>query len=83
MSRSDIIAPILSYDDINKRVEDFLREHERDEILPVDIEVIAEFDLGLKILNILFLIPHFLPRRRPSASPRGELIKAGLPRRSL
>ncbi len=49
MSRSDIIAPILSYDDINKCAEDFLREHKRNEILPVDIEAIAEFDLGLNI----------------------------------
>jgi len=49
MSQSDIIAPILSYDDINKRAEDFLREHKRNEILPVNIESIAEFDLGLNI----------------------------------
>jgi len=49
MSQSDIIAPILSYDDINKRAEDFLKEHKRNEILPVDIEAIAEFDLGLNI----------------------------------
>ncbi len=49
MSQSDIIAPILSYDDINERAEDFLREHKRNEILPVDIEAIAEFDLGLNI----------------------------------
>lgn len=49
MSQSDIIAPILSYDDINKRAEDFLREYKRNEILPVNIESIAEFDLGLNI----------------------------------
>ncbi|HXX33756.1 MAG TPA: ImmA/IrrE family metallo-endopeptidase [Thermodesulfobacteriota bacterium] len=49
MSQSDMIAPILSYDDINKRAEDFLREHKRNKILPVDIESIAEFDLGLNI----------------------------------
>ena len=49
MSQSDIIAPILSYDDINKRAEDFLREHKRNEVLPVNIESIAEFDLGLNI----------------------------------
>ena len=49
MNQSDIIAPILSYDDINKRAEDFLREHKRNEILPVNIESIAEFDLGLNI----------------------------------
>ncbi len=49
MSQSDIIAPILSYDDINKGAEDFLWGHKRNEILPVDIEAIAEFDLGLNI----------------------------------
>jgi Zn-dependent peptidase ImmA (M78 family) len=49
MSQSDIIAPILSYEDINKLAEDFLREHNRNEILLVDIEAIAEFDLGLNI----------------------------------
>jgi Zn-dependent peptidase ImmA (M78 family) len=49
MSQSDITAPILSYDDINKGAEDFLKEHKRNEILPVDIEAIAEFDLGLNI----------------------------------
>jgi len=38
MSQSDITAPILSYDDINKGAEDFLKEHKRNEILPVDIE---------------------------------------------
>jgi hypothetical protein len=49
MSQSEIIAPMLSYDEINKQAEDFLREHKRNEILPVDIEAIAEFDLGLNI----------------------------------
>jgi len=49
MSQSDIIAPILSYDDINKRAEDFLTKYKRNEILPVDIEAIGEFDLGLNI----------------------------------
>jgi len=49
MNQSDLTAPILSYDDINKRAEDFLREHKRDETFPVDIEAIAEFDLGLNI----------------------------------
>jgi Zn-dependent peptidase ImmA (M78 family) len=49
MSQSNILAPILSYDDINKRAEDFLKKHKRNEILPVDIEAITEFDLGLNI----------------------------------
>ena len=60
MSQSNIIAPILFYDDVNERAEGFLREHKRNEILPVDIEAIAEFVLSL---NILFLIPQSLPRR--------------------
>jgi Zn-dependent peptidase ImmA (M78 family) len=49
MSQGDITTPILSYDEINKRAESFLREHKRNETLPVDIEAIAEFDLGLNI----------------------------------
>jgi len=49
MTQSDVSAPILSYDDISKRAEDLLREYKRNEILPVDIEAIAEFDLGLNI----------------------------------
>jgi Zn-dependent peptidase ImmA (M78 family) len=49
MIQSDITAPILSYDDINKRTEDLLREYKRNKILPVDIEAIAEFNLGLNI----------------------------------
>jgi len=49
MIQSDITAPILSYDDINKRAEDLLREYKQNKILPVDIEAIAEFNLGLNI----------------------------------
>jgi len=49
MIQSDILAPILSYDEINKHAEDFLREHNRHETLPVDIEALVEFDLGLNI----------------------------------
>ncbi len=49
MRQNNIIAPILSYDDINNRAEDFLREHKRNDTLPVDIETIVEFDLGLNI----------------------------------
>lgn len=49
MQQNNITAPILSYEDINHRAEDFLREHKRNETLPVDIETIVEFDLGLNI----------------------------------
>jgi Zn-dependent peptidase ImmA (M78 family) len=59
MSQSDITAPILSYDDINKQAEGFLREYKRNEILPVDIEAIAEFDLGLNIFPFPNLLQTF------------------------
>lgn len=49
MRQNNMIAPILSYEDINNLAEDFLREHKRADILPVDIETIIEFDLGLNI----------------------------------
>ncbi|MBS3918141.1 MAG: hypothetical protein KG012_04570 [Deltaproteobacteria bacterium] len=65
MNPNDIIAPILSYDDINKHAEDFLWKHKRNEIFPVDIEAIAEFDLGLNIfpfpnLQVIFDIEGFI-----------------------
>jgi len=45
-----------SYDDINRQAEDFLREHKRNEILPVDIEAIAAkligiYDVSADVLN--------------------------------
>ena len=46
---NDVTAPILSYEEINRRADEFLKEHERGSTLPVDIEAIAEFDLGLDI----------------------------------
>jgi hypothetical protein len=46
---NDMAAPILSYEDINRRADEFLKEHERGGTLPVDIEAIAEFDIGLDI----------------------------------
>lgn len=49
MMANDMAAPILSYEEINRRAEEFLKEHERGHTLPVDIEAIAEFDLGLDI----------------------------------
>jgi Zn-dependent peptidase ImmA (M78 family) len=49
MRQNNITAPILSYEDINNSAEDFLREHKRNETLPIDIETIVEFDLGLNI----------------------------------
>jgi Zn-dependent peptidase ImmA (M78 family) len=49
MKQNNIAAPILSYEDINNCAEDFLRKYKRDNTLPVDIETIVEFDLGLNI----------------------------------
>jgi hypothetical protein len=46
---SEMIAPILSYEDIDRRADEFLKQHERGSTLPIDIEGIAEFDLGLNI----------------------------------
>jgi hypothetical protein len=63
MSQNNIIAPILSYDEINKYAEDFLREHKRNEILPVDIEAIAEFDLGSRQDHAVLLIKSVLQCR--------------------
>lgn len=54
MKPSDVIAPILSYEDINARAVDFLKQYNRADVLPIDIETIAEFDLGLNI----FPFPH-------------------------
>jgi Zn-dependent peptidase ImmA (M78 family) len=49
MQQSDAAIPILSYEEINVAAEDFLQDHKRDNALPVDIEAIVEFDLGLNI----------------------------------
>ena len=49
MSLSDIIAPILSYDDINKRAEDFLREHKRNETLPESLSLTANLNPWLEL----------------------------------
>jgi Zn-dependent peptidase ImmA (M78 family) len=46
---NDLAAPSLSYEDINRRADEFLKEHGRSGTLPVNIEEIAEFDLGLDI----------------------------------
>ena len=46
---NEITAPVLSYEDINRRADEFLEQYGRGDTLPVDIEAIAEFDLGLDI----------------------------------
>lgn len=42
--------PILSYEDINNHAEKFLKKYKADDKLPVPIEEIVEFDLGLDIV---------------------------------
>lgn len=42
--------PILSYEDINKYAEEFLRKHSADDKLPAPIEEIIEFDLRIDII---------------------------------
>jgi hypothetical protein len=75
MQQNNITAPILSYEDINHRAEDFLREHKRNETLPVDIETIVEFDLGLNIFPFPNLQETFdiegVHLRRPDCNLRG------------
>ena len=44
-----MIAPILSYDDINKRAEDFLREHKRNKIRKVPSKKLAHLDRGMRL----------------------------------
>jgi hypothetical protein len=46
---SEMIPPVLSYEDINRRAEEFLEQHKHGDAPPVDIEALAEFDLGLNI----------------------------------
>ena len=53
MSQGDIIAPILSYDDINKRAEDFLREYKRNEILPESLSLTANLTPLVRISVLL------------------------------
>lgn len=41
---------ILSYDDIRKIAENFLNKYNPDDTIPVDIDDIAEFKLGIEIV---------------------------------
>lgn len=50
MKEPPFSPPILSYEDINTYAEDFLRNHNPDNTLPVPIEEIIEFDLSLDIV---------------------------------
>lgn len=40
----------LSYEDVRRRADDFLKEHNPADIIPVDIDSIAEFGLGIMIV---------------------------------
>ncbi|MBI2478779.1 MAG: hypothetical protein HYV60_09140, partial [Planctomycetia bacterium] len=46
----DIKAPILSYDDLRRRADEFLTEHNPSRTVPVPIEEIIEFELGMDIV---------------------------------
>jgi len=50
MAEKPFVPPILSYEQINEHAEKFLKEHGADKKLPVPIEEIIEFDLGLDII---------------------------------
>ncbi|NWF75117.1 MAG: ImmA/IrrE family metallo-endopeptidase [Nitrospirae bacterium] len=50
MKEPHFSPPILSCEDINTYAEDFLRDHHADNTLPIPIEEILEFDLGLDIV---------------------------------
>jgi hypothetical protein len=44
--------PVLSYDDIRRRAEQFLDEFHVERTLPVPIEEIVEFDFELEVVPI-------------------------------
>ena len=46
----EIKAPILSYDDVRRRADEFLALHHPDRTIPVPIEEIVEFELGMDIV---------------------------------
>jgi hypothetical protein len=46
----EIRAPILSYDDVRRRADAFLAQHHPDCTIPVPIEEIIEFELGMDIV---------------------------------
>lgn len=48
----DFSPKVLSYDDIRDEAEQFLDEYHKDRDLPVPIELIVEFDLGMDIVPI-------------------------------
>ncbi|HBG93422.1 MAG: hypothetical protein A2X54_07730 [Nitrospirae bacterium GWF2_44_13] len=50
MAEEPFVPPILSYEQINEYAEKFLKKHKADKKLPVPIEEIIEFDLGLDII---------------------------------
>jgi hypothetical protein len=51
----DVKAPILSYDDVRRRADEFLARHHSSGTIPVPIEEIVEFDLGMDIVPTLGL----------------------------
>jgi Zn-dependent peptidase ImmA (M78 family) len=47
-----IQQPVLSYEQIRERADDFLKAHNPQMIIPVPIENIAEFSMGINIIPI-------------------------------
>ena len=45
-----IKSPYLTYDDVDRNAADVLKKHDRLEEVPVDMEALIEFDMGLKII---------------------------------
>lgn len=48
----EIEAPVLSYEDIRKRADGFLQQHHPGRNIPVPIEEIVEFHLGINIVPL-------------------------------
>jgi len=49
---NEFAAPILSYEQFNNHAAEFLKQNKKDTNIPVDIEKIVEFDLGIDIFPL-------------------------------
>ncbi len=49
---NEIKAPVLSYEDIRKRADDFLQQHHPGRNIPVPVEEIVEFKLSINIVPL-------------------------------
>ena len=62
---------ILSYEQISHHAAEFLKQHSRENAIPVDIERIAEFDLGLN----MFPFPDLSPKNCTTSKWRLCIMK--------